>query len=399
MAYQLSQKQGRETVLRGGFGLFYDLGNTSLIDNLSFSFPFVRRRILTNVPFPLTPAQLAPPTISPGAPPDFLTTSDPNLKLPLTYQWNLALEQSLGADQTVSASYVAAIGRRLLRQETLVNPNPNFGRVTIAKNTGSSDYHAMQLQYQRRLSKGLQALASYTWSHSIDTGSNDSFSFAPTEQINPRQERGASDFDVRHAFSAAITYNLPTPSVGRVGKAIFGNWSVDTIFRARSATPVNVVTGTAIFGVTNVLRPDLVIGIPLYLDDSFAAGGRRRINNTVDPNRPGCKGPFCPPSAGRQGSLGRNALRGFSVNQVDFTLRRQFNLAERVKLQFRVEFFNLFNHPNFGDPVNNFSSGLFGLSTQMLGRSLGAGGQSGGFNPLYQVGGPRSIQLALKLQF
>jgi hypothetical protein len=91
------------------------------------------------------------------------------------------------------------------------------------------------------------------------------------------------------------------------------------------------------------------------------------------------------------------------VYQVDLALRRQFNLTERVRLQFRAEFFNLFNHPNFGDPGNlegnSLFSPLFGQSTTMLGRSLGSGGASGGFNPLYQVGGPRSIQFALKVQF
>ena len=88
------------------------------------------------------------------------------------------------------------------------------------------------------------------------------------------------------------------------------------------------------------------------------------------------------------------------MSQVDFTLRRQFRLTEKLNLQLRAEFFNLFNHPNFADPQNNIASGLFGQSISMLGRSLGTGtGNVGGFNPLYQVGGPRSIQFALKLVF
>jgi hypothetical protein len=106
---------------------------------------------------------------------------------------------------------------------------------------------------------------------------------------------------------------------------------------------------------------------------------------------------FAIPPAGRQGTLGRNVLRGFSVFQVNFSLRRQFNLTERVKLQLRAEAFNLFNNPNFGDPINSLSNALFGQSTLMLG--LGSGGAAGGFTPLYQIGGPRSVQLALKLNF
>jgi hypothetical protein len=101
----------------------------------------------------------------------------------------------------------------------------------------------------------------------------------------------------------------------------------------------------------------------------------------------------------RQGTLGRNVLRGFSVWQLDIGVRRQFALSEQVKVQFKTEFFNIFNHPNFGDPVGTLTSSTFGVSTVMLGRSLGTGGLTGGFNPLYQVGGPRSMQFSLKLEF
>jgi hypothetical protein len=100
-----------------------------------------------------------------------------------------------------------------------------------------------------------------------------------------------------------------------------------------------------------------------------------------------------------QGDLGRNALRGFGATQWDITVRRQFRFTERLGLQVRGDFFNILNHPNFGSPINFLTSPQFGQSTQMLANYLGSGGQSGGLNPLYQIGGPRSIQLALKLQF
>ncbi len=101
-------------------------------------------------------------------------------------------------------------------------------------------------------------------------------------------------------------------------------------------------------------------------------------------------------------------MRGFSVYQIDFALRRQFNFTERFNLQLKAELFNIFNHPNFADPNGSLGffsgeqlvrSSLFGQSTSMLGRSLGSGGAAAGFNPLYQVGGPRSVQLSLKMQF
>jgi len=136
-----------------------------------------------------------------------------------------------------------------------------------------------------------------------------------------------------------------------------------------------------------VARPDLLLGIPLYIVDPTVAGGKR-INRAA----------FVIP-VGRQGSLGRNALRGFPMWQINFSLRRQFSLTERVKLQLGADFFNLFNHPNFGNPAGRLSSGLFGVSADILGRSLGSSGNGGGFSSLYQIGGPRSTQLSLKLKF
>ena len=156
---------------------------------------------------------------------------------------------------------------------------------------------------------------------------------------------------------------------------------------------MNVVTGKDPFGgilsgALGATRPDLMSGVPLWIADPKVGGGKR-INPAA----------FTIPTTPRQGTLGRNALRGFGATEVDLTLRRQFKLRERLSLQARADFFNLFNHPNFGSPINYLSSPLFGQSTQMLGASLGGGGQNGGLNPLYQLGGPRSAQLALKLQF
>jgi hypothetical protein len=132
-------------------------------------------------------------------------------------------------------------------------------------------------------------------------------------------------------------------------------------------------------------RPDLVPYIPLYVDDPTAAGGRR-INRAA----------FNFPPAGQQGTLGRNVLRAFPVSQVDIALARRFTLTERCQLHLRAEAFNVFNHPNFGQPIRRIADPNFGRSTSMLNQSLGF---DAGLNPLYQIGGPRSIQLALKLQF
>jgi hypothetical protein len=128
--------------------------------------------------------------------------------------------------------------------------------------------------------------------------------------------------------------------------------------------------------------------VPLELEWSQFPGGK--IFN---------KAAFTAPPVGQQGDFGRNELRGFGAAQADVALQRQFNLTEKLGLRLRSEFFNIFNHPNFGNPNNTLTSPLFGRSTQTLANGLGSGGANGGFSPLYQIGGPRSIQLALKLHF
>jgi hypothetical protein len=393
--FQLSQKPGRETVLRGGYGIFFDVGSGVGADAF-INYPFLGTRTLTNILFPLVSAADAlPPPI--GAPPvGRFFVFDPELKLPYTHQWNLAAEQSLGRNQTISVSYVAALGRRLLRQEqiggVLLSGNPLFSansQVLVVKNTATSDYHALQLKFQRRLTNNLQALSYYTWSHSIDTASNDSSQFGPTLVIEPNRNRGSSDFDIRHTFNVAVTYDLPTPDIGRFGRSVLKNWTIDTIVTAHSATPVEVTSfRNAGFGLIS-LRPDLIEGVPLYLDDPNVGGGKR-FNRAA----------FRIPTELRQGTFGRNVLRGFPLFQTDFALARRFKLYEALNLEFKAEFFNLFNHPNFGDPLGGLDDPTrFGTSIQMYSKSLGSGGTLGGLNPLYQVGGSRSMQFSLRAQF
>ena len=331
------------------------------------------------LPYPLTNSAAQPPPF-PEPPFQFVAAFDPDLKLPRTYQWNLAVEQSLGPAQTISASYVGAQGRQLINIRRLVNPNPTFVSVQLIGNEGISDYHALQVQFQRRLSRGLQALASYTWSHSLDNASSD-FGFG--------LDHASSDFDLRHVFSAATTYDIPAPR-GRFARALFGHWSLDAIVRLQGATPVDLVARSFfnIFGETVNIRPDLVPNQPLYLDDPAVPGGRA-FNRAA----------FVVPPAGRQGTLGRNVMRGFSLQQTDLSVRRRFRLGERVGLLFRLDMFNVFNHPNFADPVNTLNSATFGRATQTFGKGLGNGAFGSGLSPLYQIGGARSMQFSFKVEF
>ncbi|MEO8029182.1 MAG: TonB-dependent receptor [Bryobacteraceae bacterium] len=397
-AYQLSNRRGRETILRGGFGLFYDLPYGSTLGAFSNSWPSAgRNRLPAGTPFPYSTASATPPVLSLTPPATSLIVTDSDFRLPLTYQWNVTLERSLGTMQTISAAYIGAAGRRLIRQEQVINPNPLIVTLNIARNAAESDYNALQLQFTRRLSRGLQVLASYSWSHSLDTASNDATSFAPGSVISPALDHSSSDFDIRHSARAAFTYTPTVKSASGIFSALVNHWALDSILTARSATPVNITTTTDVLGlgINAVSRPDLVAGAPLYISDSTVGGGQR-FNRAA----------FFIPAANskRQGTLGRNAMRGFSVGQIDLAIRREFRMTERATLQFRGELFNILNHPNFADPdgslgTNGVPNATFGIATTMLGQSLGLGGVSGGLNPLYQVGGPRSVQLSLKVIF
>ena len=397
VAYQLSKAQGRELMLRGGVGVFYDLGNGQAAQGFGSVFPFVAVKRFSFVPFPLSSDQASPPAFTLAPPFGTIVAFDPNLQAPRTLQWNIALEKSLDATETLLVAYVGAAGQRLLREDVLLNPNPDFTVVRVTRNAAASNYQALQVQYSRRFVRGLQALASYTWSRSIDNASSDSLPrlrVIPASGIASDQQNAQmapSDFDVRHSFTAAVTYNFPKPRFAPATNALLRNWSVDAIGRARTATPVNVVVRSDVIGEDLVLelqRPDVVPGVPVYLRDPTVAGGRR-FNRAA----------FRIPNEIRQGTLPYNALRGFGLFQIDLAMRRQFNLGERLELQFRAEVFNISNHPNFGNPINVLSNSSFGQSTQMLGRSLGSGGINGGLSPLYQIGGARSMQLGLRLQF
>jgi hypothetical protein len=418
LSFAVRQDPKWATVLRGGVGSFYDLGNNSVSTALnSQNYPFSASSDPSDFgtipqPLPLPALGLQPPPPVTHTPPFAYGSSfaafTPDYKLPRTWQWNVALQQSIGEKQELSLTYVGNDGQRLLnqRQLTASATDPNFPGAFVTSNASqaTSSYNALQTQFQRQLSHGLQVLASYSWAHAIDEVS-DAYSLVLL--------RASSDFDIRHTFTTAFSYDIPHP-VGAFSGAVLSGWAIEGIFQARSARPVSVVlqNGQTFFASGKFLLayPDLVPGVPPYLYGSQYPGGKA-INNTPgpvcpnqNPNNPFYQvGPFCPPPGdpnnnweyARNGDFGRNGLRGFGMNQMDFSLRRDFHIYENLHLQFKGDLFNIFNHPNFADPQASIGISPFGVSQSTLANQLSGSGLS----QIYSEGGPRSIQLSLKLIF
>jgi len=401
-AYELRSAPEWQTVLRAGAGVFYDLASSEAGNLLASTFPPLGlQQALRNVTFPYTAAQTAPPVIPATASLADVFAFNPNLKLPYTIEWNAAIEQSFGKNQVLSVSYLGASGRRLLQTTYFSSPpsNPDVAVGEFVDNAAESSYHALQVEFRRRVSRGLQVLGSYTWSHSIDTASAGSVGNVSNSGGANSYNRGSSDFDIRNAMAVGLTYQVPAPRASKFAKAILGGWSVDSLILVRSAPPVDISDVNFDLldsGVSVNIRPDIVPEQPFYLYGSSYPGGKA-LNPAAFTDPP------IDPSTGnpqRQGNLSRNALRGFGATQWDLATHRDFSIHESLKLQLRTEFFNVLNHPNFGQPNNQFGTGGFGLSTEMLGQYLSGGVVGGGgFSSLYQIGGPRSVQVALKLIF
>lgn len=199
-----------DLVLRVGGGVFYDLGLGGSTQ-LATSYPNIAPGYVASVQLPLSNVPQYLPVISFSPPFTFdILGFDPAMRLPRSYQWNVALEKSLPGKQSVSATYVGQIGKSLLRQQATYQPNPNFqGDFLLTYNGAWSKYDALQLQYRKPLSSGLQVLLNYAFGHSRDNSSNDVIAGLSNTVISAARDSASSDFDVRHSFSGALTYEVP----------------------------------------------------------------------------------------------------------------------------------------------------------------------------------------------
>ncbi len=417
-AYQVFTKQSWETVVRGGYGLFYDVASGSAGSVSGAFFPSTASRTTTNVQLPFASSVLAPPVISttpPYATGNFLVQYDQGFVLPRVHQWNVSIEQGLGKGQTISISYVGNAGRRIIRSAVLgplsrgvypvASPDFNSGQSFNLNSNAegradSSDYHAMQAQFTRN-GKNISTIINYTWSHAIDTSSSQTnINSTNFFRVDPRLDRADSAFDRRHAVSAAVTWNIPgvRKDTNAVLNAITRDWSLDGIFQFQTSYPIEItyqdLTATNNLSLS-ILRPDSVPGVPLWIPSTGPTG--RQINPAA----------FSIPTTLRQGNLPRNSMRIESLWQPDIALSRTFRFGENMKLKLKGEVFNFVNHPMFAAPQGILGlrltpgaftpSATFGTYTTMLNRTTSQEGIA--LSSIYAPGGPRSIQLSMKLSF
>ncbi|MDQ1469923.1 MAG: hypothetical protein QOJ99_1403 [Bryobacterales bacterium] len=402
-AYQVR----RHTVIRGGFGIFYNTqGNGSALFRLHRQLPFGPSYSATVDQFSATPARVQdglPPIPRVDAatlinnPSGNFNVVPPNYKTGYAEQGNFGIEQEVPQwGMVLKAAYVTNLSRQVdsnynintpdpgpgtpLSRRPLRNILPNVVNATYGDTTGVANYHSLQVTAERRFTKGLAWLGAYTYSHSIDN--------VPTQQGGGSEgpvpqdiryrflDRGSSSFDIRHRTSQSVIYDLPFGRGRHFGlsnsfaNAIFGGWQINGILTLQSGLPFTPVLATSVSNAgssrpnraTSAEIPDPTI--THWFDTSF--------------NTPGAA--WATPLQYTYGNGGRNTLRGPHRTNFDGSLFKETQIAERYRLQFRAEFFNALNHPQFDLPNATIGSAAAGVISST-------------------VGSPRDIQLSLRLWF
>lgn len=310
---------------------------------------------------------------------------DPNFRPPESYQWNLTISHQLTNDTVLEASYIGNHGLHIWRRNVnrndiapnqvcrgaacdgssrdarlqisraalgvtssnvfsdlagqLIADNRSFrgvGNITTDESNGNSSYHALQLWLNRRFSKRLAFQAAYTWGHAISDVALTAFTNATSDPFNFASDKGDADLDRRHTFVTNVVYELPTfHQWGKAAEFALGRWQINGIASYFGATPVDVTTGANTLGTASAVgqRPNYT-GAPLYLD---TADSTRHLNPAA----------FARPAPGQLGTLGKGSVRGTSITNIDFSMAKNWRYKEKYGFQFRAEFFNVLNHPNF----------------------------------------------------
>jgi hypothetical protein len=397
---------GRQTVIRAGYGIYYDTAPLSNFTALTAN-PIGNGGGFTIIPAAPIPFGVnvpifgsSGPTASTGA--SDITSVDRHLKTPNTQSWNLNLQQELASNVVFQIGYV---GNRSTHQLQLLDVNqptpgindavntsqsrrpfntlyPNLRAINTIESVGWANYNSLQATLKATNFHGLTTQFSFTWSHNLDTASevNDFFGtsgYVPQDSRNLAGSYGNSEFDQRRSFVVTYIYALPSPKIGNKAGYLLKDWQISgtTTYRDGLATPVLTFGGES--GIDNFHERPNCVG-PIHY----------QLKVFTDPNLgyvlPGA---FASPAPGTFGNCPRNPIVAPGLIAWDVAVQRTFKLTERIAFEFRTAFFNAFNHPNFAEPSPD-------LSTRIT-----ATADDGSFDSHFGAGGPRNIQLSGKIRW
>jgi hypothetical protein len=379
----------RKTVVRGGYGVNYipqSFGTPYAFRNPPFS------SLLTNITTPTTPvntvtrlsAGLPPPVpTDPNNPTGSLSAVAFNLQIPYLHQYNLTIQRELPLGLVLTVSYVGILERKGQSVSNgaggpnidapppgpgAVNPRtpyysifPSVSSMSYLENWINLSYQGLQNSIERRFTRGLGILQTYTWEHSID---NSEFRYLAPGVAS--QTRGSAPQDIRQRFTLALNYDLPFTNYKGLTGALARGWQANLIAVVQTGLPLTIINNTPRSNTGGSDRPDVLRSPALDAGERSTA---RWFDTTV----------FSPQAINTWGNAGRSILSAPGRISFDVSAHREFGLSERMKLQFRAEAFNVTNTPPLGTPNVNFGSPGFGSITS--------------------AGLPRNIQLALKLLF
>jgi outer membrane receptor protein involved in Fe transport len=377
LAYRVTDK----TVIRAGFGIYYNPNQTNSFTFLSSNPPFSAVITCTaTLAAPITFANPSPRSACGTANIFNIITPNPHLPTPYMNQWTFGLQQGLWSSAALDIQYIGShtlhLDRSYYNNTPLPGPgsvasrrpNPLFGDIRTIQNDEISNYEGVSFELRQRFSHGITALASYTWSHTLDVSTDSNNSGFPQDPYNWRADYGNSNWDVRHRFVGSFTYVLPflLKSPNGFLKQTLGGWQTNAIVTLQSGFPFNVTSpgDPANTGRTSE-RPNVTGAV-------FSNCGDGHLVNCISNNF--AVAPFA------YGNFGRNVLFGPGLYNVDFSAFKNFSIKERATLQFRSEFFNLLNTPAFSNPNATITNANFGTITLTKSDN-------------------RQIQFALKLSF
>ena len=370
-----------KTSIRAAYAILTDQPVTNIVTPLASNPPLADpRTIQTQLPNLITFQNARDVALAAGLSPNTVNHDFDNAYV---QSWNLNIQREIGRDLGVTIGYFGTKGTHLrisrninqpinggarpfasLSSSSPIAPNATLNNIVQIDSGGNSSYNALWLTATKRMSRGLQFNASYTFSKSIDYNSLNSQGVVVQDSYNIRGSRGLSDYDARHRFVISGLYELPFK-----GNQLVEGWQFSTIVQSQSGNPVNIVVNNAGFtGTGNTVRPDVT--------------GPIEILGTV--NRWFDISPFVVP-VGRFGNLGRNVVIGPGFNNTDFSVIKRTKLTENQLIEFRWEIFDLFNHANFGQPGRVVSPTLGQIVNTRF--------------PTGDSGSSRQMQFALKYKF